>query len=210
MPENISLFEAIETQRAIRRFKPDPVSDELIVKLVEAATRAPSGANTQPWRFLVIREYSLKFKIADYYKKSWHEYTGKRTSHWIPSNRLTSKMKVFATHLANHIQEAPVIILVCIEHGGGPSTMSRGASIYPAVQNLLLAARGYGLGSVLTTLHKNYEDEIKGIFGIPENVETAALLPIGYPAEGSGYGMTRRMAPEEVIHWDMWNSIEVL
>ena len=203
MSENISLFEAIETQRAIRRFKPDPVSNELIVKLVEAATRAPSGANTQPWRFLVIRKSYFKNKIAEYYKKSWYKYYEKRIYNPIPK-----RIKVNATYLANHIQEAPVLILICIEHGGTPSTMSRGASIYPAVQNMLLAARGYGLGSVLTTLHKNYEDQIKEIFGIPENVETAALLPIGYPAEGNGYGISKRMSPDEVIHWDVWNSFE--
>ncbi len=204
MSEDISLFEAIDTQRAIRRFKPDPISNELIVKLVEAATRAPSGANTQPWRFLIIRENHLKNKIADYYKKSWYKYLEKRIYNPIPK-----KIKVSATYLANHIQEAPILILICIEHGGSPSTMSRGASIYPAVQNMLLTARAYGLGSVLTTLHKDYENEIKQIFDIPENVETAALLPIGYPLEGHGYGMNKRMSPEEVIHWDMWNSIQV-
>ena len=82
--------------------------------------------------------------------------------------------------------------------------MGRGASIYPAVQNILLAARGLGLGSALTTLHKGFENEIKTLLGIPENVETAALLPIGYIAEGDGYGPTRRRPVGEITFWDTW------
>ena len=95
-----------------------------------------------------------------------------------------------ATHLIEHLDDAPVLLLACIEHDGG-TNLTTGSSIYPAVQNILLAARGLGLGSVLTTFHKQYEDEVKGLLGIPDNVETAALLPIGYPAEGVGYGPTR-------------------
>ena len=79
-------------------------------------------------------------------------------------------------------------------------------SIYPAVQNILLAARGLGLGSVITTLHKRYEDEIKELLGIPENVETAALLPIGHPTDDVGYGPTRRAPVEEVTFWDRWGT----
>jgi nitroreductase len=86
--------------------------------------------------------------------------------------------------------------------------MSRGGSIYPAVQNILLAARGLGLGSVITSLHKRYENEIKELLGIPEDVETAALLPIGFPAEGSRYGPTRRAPVEEVTFYDRWGNAE--
>ena len=93
-----------------------------------------------------------------------------------------------------------------IEHDGSPSTLGRGSSIYPAVQNLLLAARGLGLGSVSTTLHKRFEQEIKDILGIPENVETAALLPVGYPAEGVSYGPTKRAPVDEITSWERWGS----
>ena len=101
------------------------------------------------------------------------------------------------------MDDAPVLLLACIEHGGS-TNLTTGSSIYPAVQNILLAARGLGLGSVLTTFHKQYEDEVRTIFGIPHNVETAALLPIGYPADGAGYGPTRRKPLDEVTHWDGW------
>ena len=84
--------------------------------------------------------------------------------------------------------------------------MGRGSSIYLAVQNLLLAARGLGLGSVFTSLHKRYESEVKTLLGIPDNVETAALLPIGYPAEGARYGPTRRLPVQDVTYWERWSS----
>ena len=99
-----------------------------------------------------------------------------------------------------------MLILVCVVHSGSPTHMERGASIYPAVQNLLLAARGLGLGSVITTIHKRYEEEIKALLGIPKNVETAALLPVGYPAAGTRYGPTRRNPVEDVTFLDTWGS----
>ena len=99
-----------------------------------------------------------------------------------------------------------MLILACVEHDGSPGTMSRGSSIYPAVQNLLLAARGLGLGSVITSLHKQYEEEIKELLGIPQNVETAALLPVGFPVEGVRYGPTRRSPVEEVTYRERWGS----
>ena len=103
------------------------------------------------------------------------------------------------------MSDAPVLVLACIEYAGTPN-VTAGSSIYPAVQNLLLAARGMGIGSVLTTLFKRHDAEIKALLGIPENIETAALLPLGYPAEGDGYGPTRRRPVEEVTHWERWGS----
>ncbi len=203
MNEGIGLLQAMYTQRAIRQFKPDPVPEELLLKLIEAATKAPSGANAQPWRFIVVRDVELKRQIGEYYKKSWYANYGDRKT----SPSLGTKVRTSAANLAEHMHEVPALILVCIEHKGTPSTISRGSSIYPAVQNLLLAARAYGLGSVLTTLHKRYEDEIKHLLGIPANVETAALLPIGYPVEGVRYGPTTRWPPDEFTHWDRWNSL---
>ena len=101
----------------------------------------------------------------------------------------------------------PVLILVCIDHGDaglGPGPVTRGASIYPAVQNLMLAARALGLGTVLTTLHTRYESEIKALLHIPETVETAALIPVGYPAEGARFGRARRKPLSEVVFHDRW------
>ena len=203
MPEEIGLFEAIYSQRAIREFKPDPVPDEVIHKLIEAATKAPSGSNRQSWKFLVIRDIELKRKIGEYYNQARAARYGNDAA---PPSNIPPRRRAASNYMAEHLHEVPVLILVCVEHNGGPSTMSRGGSIYPAVQNILLAARGLGLGSVITSLHKRYEDDVKALLGIPENVETAALLPIGYPARRKPYGPTTRAPVGEVTFIDKWGA----
>ena len=201
MPGAIGLFEAIYSQRAIRSFKPDAVSDDVVHKLIEAATKAPSGANRQPWRFLVIRDADAKRRIGEYYRQAWEASYGTQAA--TPPS-IQPHVRASAAGLAEKMAQVPLLILACVEHDGSPSAMGRGSSIYPAVQNLLLAARGLGLGSVVTTLHKQYEAEIKQLLGIPENVETAALLPIGYPTDDARYGPTRRAPVDEVTYWDRW------
>ena len=200
MAEEIGLFEAMHTQRAIRYFKPDPVPDELVRKILEAAVHAPSGANRQQWAFVVIRDAEIRRKIAELYLS-------------VPGPQITSDMprqerRIFrgAAHLVEHLHEVPVLILACIRHDGSPGDLSTGSSIFPAVQNILLAARGLGLGSVLTTRHKGFKDKLKALLDIPENVEMAALLPTGYPAEGSGYGPTNRLPLEKVAFYDRWGN----
>ena len=198
MPEEIGLFEAMHTQRAIRYLKPDPVPDELIDKILEAAIRAPSGGNRQHWAFVVIRDPGTRKQIAQSFRSA-------------PGSRVTPDMsprqrRIYAgvDHMAEHLGEVPVFIFACIHHDGSPSDMNRGASIYPAVQNILLAARGLGLGSVLITRQKMFEEELKRLLDIPENVETAALLPIGYRADGAGYGPNSRRSLAEVVYHESW------
>lgn len=204
MSNDVGLFEAIYTQRAIRYLKSDPIPEDLILKLIESATKAPSGTNSQPWKFIVIRDPILKRSIKDYYINAWESSYGRQAS---STQKITSRIRKSATHLAEHMDDVPVLILVCIEHDGSSSTMLRGASIYPAVQNLLLAARGLGLGSALTTLHKKYEHEIKELLGIPNNVETAALIPIGYPDNQTRYGATKRFPVKNVTYYDRWDTV---
>ena len=199
MTEEIGLFEAMHTQRAIRYFKPDPVPKEAIDKILEAASKAPSGTNRQMWHFIVVQDDELRGKLADIYRRAGRNALP--NLQWL--QEANPRILRSATHLIEHMDDAPVLLLACIEHGGSTNLVT-GSSIYPAVQNILLAARGLGLGSVLTTFHKQYEDEVREIFGIPENVETAALLPIGYPTDGVRYGPTRRKPMEEVTHWDGW------
>lgn len=199
MTEEIGLFEAMHTQRAIRYFKPDPVPKEAIDKILEAASKAPSGTNRQMWHFIVVQDDELRGKLADIYRRAGRNALP--NLQWLQD--VNPRILRSATHLVEHLDDAPVLLLACIEHGGSTNLVT-GSSIYPAVQNILLSARGLGLGSVLTTFHKQYEDEVREIFGIPENVETAALLPIGYPADGVRYGPTRRKPMEEVTHWDGW------
>jgi nitroreductase len=196
MPERIDLFEAIDTQRGIRNFKSDPVPDELITRLLQAAIKAPSGGVRQGWSFIVIRDLETRRKIGDLYR------TGLRFV--IRPDMTAQERRVYgaAQHLEDHMEDVPVFILACIQ--AAPGTTVSGSSIFPAVQNILLAARGLGLGSVLTTRQTRFEKEIKQLLNIPEDVATAALLPIGFPAEGARYGPTRRRPLEEVAFNDRW------
>jgi len=196
MTESIDLFEAIASQRAIRRFKPDPVPDELITRLLQAAIKAPSGGARQGWSFIVIRDQETKNKIGELYR------TGDRFSITPELTGQVRRVYGAAQYLEDHMEDVPVFILACIE-ANDDGTFSA-ASIYPAVQNILLAARGMGLGSCLTTRQMRFEEDIKQLLNIPEGVATAALLPIGFPAEGVGYGPTRRKALEEVAFDGGW------
>ena len=204
MPDDIGLFEAIYSQRAIRYFKPDPVPDDMIRRLIEAGTKAPSGGNSQGWKFIVITDAATRQAIADFYEDAWEHAYGSANPE--PPD-IQSHVRRSADHLARTMADVPVLLMACIEHDGGPSTLGRGGSIFPAVQNILLAARGMGLGSCLTSLHKRHENEIKELLGIPENVETAALLPVGFPADGNRYGPTRRQPVEEVAFREKWDEI---
>ena len=196
MTESIDLFEAIASQRAIRRFKPDPVPDELITRLLQAAIKAPSGGARQGWSFIVIRDQETKGKIGELYR------SGDGFSITPDMTGQVRRVYGSAQYLEDHMEDVPVFILACIEANDN-GTFSA-ASIYPAVQNILLAARGMGLGSCLTTRQMRFEEEIKRLLNIPEGVATAALLPIGFPAEGVGYGPTRRKALEEVAFDGGW------
>lgn len=215
--QEISLFEAIYTQRSIRKFTDEPVSDADIEKILDAATRAPSGGNRQPWEFIVIRDPQTRKIIGDYYLKAFHEYKARvlKQAETLPAaqeqvarwNRRGAP-DVFAESIAT----IPVFILLCLNReklgvlhddpdnpGQIPSTY---ASIYPAMQNILLAARGLGLGSVPTTLHCRYENEIKALLGIPEYIQTVALIPIGHPA--TRFGPTTRIPAKALTHYERW------
>jgi nitroreductase len=158
------LFEIIRTTRSMRRLKPDPVPNELIRKILEAGVCAPSGGNMQRWRFLLIRDQKVKETVGALYKRAWDEHVAPRYRSGEPapgtSRERFERMLAAAEYLAAHIHEAPVWIVPCLE--GATSTRTSGSSIYPAVQNMLLAARALGLGATLTTLYLQFEKEAGG------------------------------------------------
>jgi nitroreductase len=204
MAEEMGLFEAMYTQRALRYIKPDPIPDTVLRKVLDAGIRAPNGGNQQRWRFIVIKDPATKRWIQERYRAT------NRPAHAPAQNpgevRTMGRNDAASEHLAAHLYEVPVLILCCLQHDGSPSDINRGASIYPAVQNMLLATRGLGLASVLTTRpRRGFEREIKEKLGIPANVDTAALLPLGYPAAGSRYGPTNRRPVEEVTFAEQWD-----
>ncbi|TMJ67356.1 MAG: nitroreductase [Alphaproteobacteria bacterium] len=188
MPEEPGVFEIIHSLRAMRRLKPDPVPDDLIRQILLAGQAAPSGGNNQRWRFLVLKDPEIKKKVQVYYKKAFDEVVGPRYASSPPppgsDAAKYSRQHRAVQYLTDHYHEAPVWIVACLEDSANMSPSagrSAGSSIYPAVQNMLLAARGLGLGATLTTRHLFYEKEIDQILGIPPNAETFAIIPIGYP-----------------------------
>jgi nitroreductase len=202
----LNLFEAMYTARSVRRFRPDPVPDELVERLIEAATQAPSGTNSQSWRFLVIRDAALRRELGELYRQGFREVydAGRVAGENDPGRR---RVLTSADYLAEHMgSEPPVLVMVCLERGltSPPANRSAGSSAYPAVENLLLAARALGLGGCLTTLHMRREEQVKALLGIPENVDTYALIPIGYPATAAG--PLRRRPVAEVTFRDRWGS----
>ena len=198
----MDLLEAIHTQRAVRRFKPDPVPQDAITRVIDSAIRAPSGGNRQHWSFVVIQNPTLRSQVGQLYKAAWDSGDISRFTH--DSNPDTARVYKSAQYLAERMSEAPVLIIPCVETGKQGPSFTTGASIYPAVQNLMLSARALGLGTVITTIHMGREKEIKELIGIPENVATAALVPMGYPASDDAFGPVRRKAASEVIYIDRW------
>ncbi len=210
MPENKAgtndIFEAMHTCRAMRRLKPDPVPDELIAKILKAGQAAASGGNTQRWKFLVLKDPAKKKAVQTYYKKLFDEVVGPRYASSAPppgSDPAKFKRQHSAVqYLTDHYHEAPVWIVACLE-GENPNRTA-GSSIYPAVQNMLLAARALGLGSTLTTRHTGYDKECDAAMGIPAGYKSYAILPIGYPM--GNFGPLGRGPLSDVAYLDNWGT----
>lgn len=208
----MDLLEAIYSQRAMRRLRPDPVPDELIWRILDAATRAPNGANLQPWRFMVLKDPEVKKKIQELYLDGMAHVS--RPSEPRRPPRIMAKpgtpeyvqqTKFPGMWLAHHLAEVPVLIIGTVRLVDVASTTTPGACIFPALQNLMLAARSFGLGTVLTTVHRHREADVKKVLGIPDDVVTRALIPVGWPY--GRFGPNVRRPPEEVAYWDGWGNI---
>ena len=203
-PNTADLFETIRTTRSMRRLKPDPVPNELIRKILEAGVCAPSGGNMQRWRFLVIRDPKVKETVGALYKRAWDQQVAPRYRSGEPAPGMSRerflRLLDAAEYLAAHIHEAPVWIVPCLE--GGTPTRTSGSSIYPAVQNMLLAARALGLGATLTTLYLQFEKEAEAALGLPSGVHSYALLPVGYPI--GRFGPVRRVPLADIVYGDLW------
>lgn len=202
MPEPSDLFEIIRTTRSMRRLKPDAVPGGLLNQILEAGTCAASGGNMQSWRFLVIRDPAIKAAAGAFYRKAWHEVVAPRYRAGEPapgtSPEQFARMLAAAEHLADHIHAAPVWIVPCL---AGPR--GSGASIFPAVQNMLLAARALGLGATLTTLYLIHEAQAEAAMGIPEGFCSYAILPVGFPT--GKFGPVRRAKLADVVFADRWD-----
>lgn len=208
MATDINLFEAIHSMRAMRRLTPDPVPDELIRQILAAGLCAPSGGDVQHWRFIVVKDPTIKQEIQLRYKKALDQLLPRyRVAPPPPGKTEAQKNRMLdaVVYLTEHFHEAPVLIVGCLvgdmAKAIGLPKMS-GASIYPAIQNMLLAARGLGLGATLTTRHLLFEQEVNEVLGLPANAETFAIIPIGYP-QGK-FGSVSRQPVETVTFQDRW------
>jgi nitroreductase len=204
---DIGLFEAINSQRQFTRYKPDPVPKEAIDQMIEAATKAPNGGNKQPWEFIVLTDRGLVAKVGEIYRDAWLGALGTTP----PANE--PPVYQAARYLAHHMPEVPAMILACVDHTRGSIPYTPGeplvrgryaSSIWLAVQNLFLAARALGIGTRLTTAHLRREEDIKVLLGIPDHVETVALIPLGYPS--GTFGPTSRRPAREVTSYNRYGN----
>ncbi len=206
----IGLLEGMATTRAIRRFTREPISDEDLAAIMFAATRAPSGSNRQPFRFLVLRDgeraREAKALLARGFRQGWElkqAEDGYRGAAGPGDNSPKARMARSLQQFVDHFEEVPVIVLGCLARYRDPHPFE-GASVYPACQNLLLAARALGLGGVLTMWHDSVEEELRHILGVPDGVVISATIPLGHP-EG-GHGPVRRRPVSELVYDDAWGS----
>ncbi len=211
MTEGTELFHIMHTTRAMRRLKPDPVPDELVQKILQAGQWAANGGANQRWRFLVIKDPGIKEQVQKWYQKAFDEVVGPRYRGSEPppgsSPSRYRRQHDAVEYLTEHYHEAPVWIVACQDDGEETPTRSAGASIYPAVQNMLLAARALGLGSTLTSRHLRHEKEVEEIMGLPPGVHSYAILPIGYPM--GNFGPVRRGPLSDVVYLDKWGETYV-
>jgi nitroreductase len=204
--DSIGLLEGLTTTRAIRRFKPAPIPDTELAAIMFAATRAPSGSNRQPFRFLVLRDGPRAAEARQLLGRAFREaWATKRQVDGYGNddpNAPRARLERSMQHFVDHFEEVPVVVLACLSRYRPPNPYE-GNSVYPACQNLLLAARARGLGGVMTMWHAAVEDDLRRILEIPEDVVISATIPLGYPA-GGGHGPVRRRPVSELIFDDLW------
>lgn len=214
--DQMGIYAAMSSTRAVRRLRPDPVPDGVLRRVLTAATWAPSGGNRQPWRIVVVRAAETKQRLGALYLARWRDYAaaGRAQLGALPEPSRARSLRTFAAgdHLAEHFGELPVVLVFCFDPRGlaitdralaRPSVVG-GGSLYPAVQNALLACRNEGLGCVLTTLLCADEAEIAPLLGLPAPWATYAFVPIGYPV-GSGHGPLSRRPLEQMAFAERWN-----
>lgn len=206
--DEVGLLEGIATTRAIRRYLDEPVPEPVLRDILFAATRAPSGSNRQPFRFMVLtdsdRARDAKRLIADGARRIWgakrnnDRYDeGSGASADTPKARMAATMQAYVDGLP----DVPVLILAVLERYREP-TPTEGASVYPACQNLLLAARALGYGGVLTGFHAFVEDDLRRLLEIPDGTFLAATITLGKPA--GRHGPVRRLPMAELVYGDTW------
>jgi nitroreductase len=217
MPD-IGLFEAIYSARSLRRLKPDPVPEALITQVLDAAIRAPTAGNAQNWAFVVVRDPTVRRALGAIYRKASDIAAAMYAEKGQPAHLTEGqyrRMMTTGAYLWEHMGDAPVILFPCLHRPVVPlaegvdhrdelayADRIRGSSIYPAVQNIILACRALGLGTTITTNHLRCEGEVRSLLGLPDDVDSFAMMPIGWPVDG--FGPLSRKPLAKVVHADGW------
>ena len=193
----MELLEAIRTTRAMRRLDPSrDVSDADVETMLFAATKAPSAKNEQPVRWVVVKDAAQRRRLGEIYKK-----VSLSLPPMVTPDASAKKLARSVDHLVHHLGEAPVLIVACAY---GPDDVRTAAGVYPAVQNLMLAARSLGLGTTLTTRHRSAMAETRAVLGVPDDVTIHAVIPVGYPL--GRWREAPRAPVREVAHRDRWGT----
>jgi nitroreductase len=206
----ISAIEALSTTRAIRRYTNDPIPAETLNQILWCASRAPSGSNRQPFRFLAVTDGvvadKVKSLLGDSFRKGWAaklKYDGYQTGSGQDPNSPKSRQAATMQHYVDHIEQVPVIVFACLVRYRDASP-TEGASIYPACQNLLVAARSLGYGGALTMWHQGVESQLRELLAIPDNVAISACITLGRPQ--GAHGPVRRRPISELVFENQWGS----
>jgi nitroreductase len=207
--EPLDVLDALHSTPSRRFLSTEPIPDEIVTAILDAAVRGPSGGNQQQWGWVVVTDADVKHRIAEWYREGWQKAYGARRDDILnaPDQRDGMSHRTFlaAEHLATHLEEAPVWIFPVLRKAAQSKNPRLGSSIYGAVQQLILAARAYGIGATLTTLYMGHEDDVRELLGLPDDALTMALLPLGYPARGR-WSQPTRMPLEQVVHWNRWDA----
>ena len=211
MSEDMGLFEAMYNCRAMRRLDTREVPEELLVKLIDAANQAPSGSNMQNARWIVVRDPEVKQKLADLNRAGVEAYVGPQSGRAgsLPHQSADKRQRMLDSVLwqMEHMHEIPALVIACGEFGEPvtPARLAQGSgSIWPGIQNLLLAARALGLGAAPTTLALIDQDAVRATLKLPETMGAYCLIPVGYPL--GKFGPVTRKPLDEILRFDTWES----
>ena len=205
----MDIFDVIYNCRAMRRLDTKPVPAELLVKLIDAANQAPSGSNMQRARWIVVTDTGVKKKLTDLNRQGVESYIGPQTSRpdAVPHQSKEKRLRMLDAVIwqTEHMHEMPAIVMACMEFGSPitDKTITQGnGSIWPGIQNLLLAARALGLGATPTTLALGDRQAVAEALNLPDTMAAYCLIPVGYPL--GNFGPVTRKPVEEVMRWDQW------
>jgi len=209
MADELGIFEVMYNSRAMRKLKPDPVPEELLVKLIDAANQAPSGSNAQRARWIIVRDPDQKRRLAELNKTAVQAYIGPQSGRAgsLPHQSADKRQRMLEAVIwqAEHMHELPALVIACFQFDepvSGGAAGRAGGSIWPGVQNLLLAARALGLGAAPTTLGLSDRKAAKEVLALPDDVEAFCLIPVGYPL--GNFGPVTRLPVQDTLHWDRW------